>query len=160
MRAFEIPQRLLGRGALFPVRLDRVAELGQSGLGGQDQMRGIAVSFPANKLRDRIRRRRGAPARLPPGAPGEEPRGRRGAGRCSSTLAGFGAGAGAEREQERDGRGGFGGRESEQRRRMTFALQQKRVDGDADKGERQSRPEVISQMRDLHAPADLSPHVS
>ena len=32
---------------------------------------------------------------------------------------------------------------------MTLALQEKRVDGDADKRERQDRSQVIAQMRDL-----------
>ena len=39
---------------------------------------------------------------------------------------------------------------------MTLALQQKRVNGNADKGERQGRSEVISQVRGLHAPDDPS----
>ena len=56
MSAFKIPQRLLGGGPLFPVRLDRVAKFGQGGLGGQDQMRGVAVGFPGQQIRDRIGR--------------------------------------------------------------------------------------------------------
>jgi hypothetical protein len=35
---------------------------------------------------------------------------------------------------------------------MTLALQKKRVDADAHKGREQHRSEVISQMRELHAP--------
>ena len=39
---------------------------------------------------------------------------------------------------------------------MTLPLQEKRVNGDADQGERQERSEGISQMRDLYAPCDSS----
>ena len=39
---------------------------------------------------------------------------------------------------------------------MTFALQKKRVDANADKGGEQRRSEVISQMRELDAPGDPS----
>ncbi len=56
MGPFEIPQRLLGRKTVVPVRLDRVAEFGQRGLGGQNQMRPIGVSLPAQKIGDWIGR--------------------------------------------------------------------------------------------------------
>ncbi len=56
MGSFEIPQRLLGRKTVVPVRLDRVAEFGQRGLGGQNQMRPIGVSLPAQKIGDWIGR--------------------------------------------------------------------------------------------------------
>jgi hypothetical protein len=39
---------------------------------------------------------------------------------------------------------------------MTLALQQKRVDGNADKSQGQGRPEVIAQMRRVQAPGDPS----
>ena len=55
MSMFKIPQRLLGGGPLFPVRLDRVAKFGQGGLGGLGQTRSrIAVGFPGQQIRDRI----------------------------------------------------------------------------------------------------------
>ena len=41
MGPFVIPQGLLGRGAVIPVRLHRVAKLRQRGLGGQNEMRSI-----------------------------------------------------------------------------------------------------------------------
>ena len=34
---------------------------------------------------------------------------------------------------------------------MTLALQEKRVNGDADKSQREGRSQVIAQVRDLHA---------
>jgi hypothetical protein len=40
---------------------------------------------------------------------------------------------------------------------MTLALQEKRVNADTDKSDQQCRSEIILQMRDLHAPSDLSP---
>jgi hypothetical protein len=40
---------------------------------------------------------------------------------------------------------------------MTLALQKKRVNADTDKGDQQSRSEIILQMRDLHTLGDLSP---
>ena len=51
MSVFEIPQRLLGGGPLFPVRLDRIAKFGQRRLSGQDQMRGVTVGFPGQQIR-------------------------------------------------------------------------------------------------------------
>jgi hypothetical protein len=39
---------------------------------------------------------------------------------------------------------------------MTFALQKKGIDGNADKSGEQRRSEVIPQMRDLYAPAEPS----
>ena len=56
MGPFEISQRLLGRETVIPVRLDRIAEFGQRGLGGQNQMRPVDVRFPAQKIGDRIGR--------------------------------------------------------------------------------------------------------
>jgi hypothetical protein len=38
---------------------------------------------------------------------------------------------------------------------MTLALQEKRVDSDADQSERQGRAEAIAQMRRFHPPGDL-----
>jgi hypothetical protein len=38
---------------------------------------------------------------------------------------------------------------------MALALQEKRVDGDADQGQRQGGAQAIAQMRGLHAPGDL-----
>ena len=40
---------------------------------------------------------------------------------------------------------------------MALPLQEKRVHGNADKGDRQSRSKIILQMRELHAPGDLLP---
>jgi hypothetical protein len=40
---------------------------------------------------------------------------------------------------------------------VTLALQEKGVNADADNSNRESRAKVIPQMRDLHAPGDLSP---
>jgi hypothetical protein len=37
---------------------------------------------------------------------------------------------------------------------VTFALQKKRVNANADKGGEQRRSEVTSQVRELHAPGD------
>ena len=51
----EFAQGLLGGGALFPVGFDRVAQLGQSGLGGQNQSR-VAVDLPGQQAGDRIGR--------------------------------------------------------------------------------------------------------
>ena len=51
MGPFEIPQRLLGRKTVVPVRLDGVAEFGQRGLGGQNQMRPIGREPPRAKDR-------------------------------------------------------------------------------------------------------------
>jgi hypothetical protein len=56
MDPFEISQRLLGRETVIPIRLDRVAKLGQRGLRGQNQMRPIDASLPAQKIRDRVGR--------------------------------------------------------------------------------------------------------
>jgi hypothetical protein len=38
---------------------------------------------------------------------------------------------------------------------VTFALQKKRIHGNANESGEQRRSEVISQMRDLYAPAEL-----
>ena len=59
MSVFEIPQRLLGGGPFFPVRLDRIAKFGQRRLSGQGQMRGVIVGFPGQQFGNRIGRRRG-----------------------------------------------------------------------------------------------------
>ena len=56
MGPFEIPQRLLGCETVIPVRLDRVAKLGQRGLGGQNEVRPIDPRLPAQEIRDRIGR--------------------------------------------------------------------------------------------------------
>ena len=48
MSVLEIPQGLLGGGPLFPIRLDRIAKLGQGGLGGQGRMRASSWVSPAN----------------------------------------------------------------------------------------------------------------
>jgi hypothetical protein len=56
MDPFEISQRLLGRETVIPIRLDRVAKFGQRGLRGQNQMRPIDASLPAQKIRDRVGR--------------------------------------------------------------------------------------------------------
>jgi hypothetical protein len=40
---------------------------------------------------------------------------------------------------------------------MTLALQEKRIDGDANKSQQQDRSEIIAQVRDLHAPGYPSP---
>ena len=56
MGALKLSQRLLRCGPLLPVRLDRVAKLGQGGLGGQDQARSVAVGFPCQQFGDRIGR--------------------------------------------------------------------------------------------------------
>jgi hypothetical protein len=40
---------------------------------------------------------------------------------------------------------------------MTLALQKKRVNADADEGDRQGRCEVNPQMRDLQGPCDPTP---
>jgi hypothetical protein len=39
---------------------------------------------------------------------------------------------------------------------MPLALQEKRVDANADQSDRQSRSKIVSQMRELHAPGDPS----
>jgi hypothetical protein len=39
---------------------------------------------------------------------------------------------------------------------MTLPLQQKRINSNADKSQRQSRSEIIAQMRHVQAPGDLS----
>jgi hypothetical protein len=151
MSAFKIPQRLLGGGALFPVRLDRVAKFGQGGLGGQGQTRGVAVGFPGQEIRDRIGRRGGALG----GVGWPRRRNSRGGlrGRSGVYRAGalWGGGLGW-----RGSGGGLRRRESEQRGGMALALQEKRVDANADKSDRQGRCEIVSQMRDLHAPGDPS----
>ena len=54
--ALKLSQRLLRGGPLLPVRLDRVAKLGQGGLGGQGQPRAVAVGFPGQQIGDRIGR--------------------------------------------------------------------------------------------------------
>ena len=41
MGPFEIPHGLLGRGAVIPVRLHRIAKLGQRSLRRENQMRPI-----------------------------------------------------------------------------------------------------------------------
>src|ERR1700733_14160215 len=64
MRALELSQRLPRCGPLLPVRLDRVAKLGQGGLGGESQARGIAVGFPCQQFGDRIGRWGQAPRAL------------------------------------------------------------------------------------------------
>ena len=56
MSALKIAQRLLSGGPLFAIRLDRVAKFGQGALGGQDQMRVVAVGFPGQEIRDWIGR--------------------------------------------------------------------------------------------------------
>ena len=55
MGMLEFSQGLLGRGPLFPVWFDRVAQLGQGGLGGQNQAR-VAVGLPGQQVGDRIGR--------------------------------------------------------------------------------------------------------
>ena len=82
MSVLKLSQRLLRCGPLFPVRLDRVAKFGQGGLGGQGQVRGIAVGFPGQQFGDRIGRRGRAPCGSQPGAPAEERRRTARAGRC------------------------------------------------------------------------------
>jgi len=147
MSMFKIPQRLLGGGPLFPVRLDRVAKFGQGGLGGLRQTRSrIAVGFPGQQIRDRIGHCGGV--RWP-----RRRNDRRELRRWSGVFrALWGGGLGW--------RGSGGGwlrrRKSEQRGRMALALQEKRVDANADQSDRQGRSEVISQMRDLHHPGDPS----
>ena len=49
MGVLEFPQRLLGGGPLFPVRLHRVAQFSQGGLGGQNQARPSLWVSPANR---------------------------------------------------------------------------------------------------------------
>jgi hypothetical protein len=39
---------------------------------------------------------------------------------------------------------------------MTLALQEKRINGDANKSQQQGRSEVVAQMRGVHAPGDSS----
>ena len=39
---------------------------------------------------------------------------------------------------------------------MTLALQEKRVNGNADESQRKGRPEVVAQMRGFYAPGDSS----
>jgi hypothetical protein len=39
---------------------------------------------------------------------------------------------------------------------VTLALQEKRINGNADESERKGRSEVVAQMRGLHAPGDSS----
>jgi hypothetical protein len=39
---------------------------------------------------------------------------------------------------------------------MTLALQEKRINGNADKSERKGRSEVVAQMRGVHTPGDSS----
>ena len=56
MEPLEISQRLLGREAIIPVWLDRVAKLGQRSLRGQNQMPPVDASLPAQKIRDWIGR--------------------------------------------------------------------------------------------------------
>ena len=78
MGVLEIPQRLLGGGPLFPVRLHRIAKLGQRGLGGQNQTRSVTVGLPGQQIGDRI------------GSRGE--RSAASAGRTGGRAAGDGAG--------------------------------------------------------------------
>ena len=146
----EFSQGLLGRGPLFPVWFDRVAQLSQGGLGGQNQAR-VAVGLLGQQVGDRIGRRLRACRRLS--------RARRGQGlwglyRRSAVFR-------ADRLWRNSRRRGDGGklrrRRSEQGRRMALALQEKRVDADADKRDQQGRSEIILQMRDLHAPGDFLP---
>lgn len=40
---------------------------------------------------------------------------------------------------------------------MTLGLQEKRINGDGNKGQQQGRSQIIAQVRDLHAPGYLSP---
>ncbi len=47
MRLFELAQRLVGRGAVVSVRLDGVAEFHERVLGGEDQMRIVALRAAA-----------------------------------------------------------------------------------------------------------------
>jgi hypothetical protein len=55
MGVLEFPQRLLGGGPLFAVWFERVAQLGQGGLGGQNQAR-VALGLPGQQVGDRIGR--------------------------------------------------------------------------------------------------------
>ena len=54
MRAFEIAQRLLGRGVFISIRLDRVAKSDQLSLSGDDKTRRIAASLPSQQICYRI----------------------------------------------------------------------------------------------------------
>ena len=131
MGPFEIPQGLLGRGAVIPVRLHRIAKFRQRSLSGQNQMRSIDVGLPAQKIGDRIGgERRGGVGGF------RRPRGRNSAGSLrgrSVMLRGFWGGRGGRRPAGgRDGRQ----RRSEQRRGTPLVLEKKRVDGDANQTNR------------------------
>ena len=54
MGAFELAQRLLGRGVFISIRLDRVAQFDQLSLSGSDETRRIAASLPSQQIRYRI----------------------------------------------------------------------------------------------------------
>ena len=56
MGVLEFPQGLLGGGPLFPVWFDRVTELRQGGLGGQNQPRVVALRRRGQQVGDRIGR--------------------------------------------------------------------------------------------------------
>ncbi len=148
MSVLEIPQGLLRLRALLPVRLDCIAELGQGGLGGHGQMRGITRGFAGQKRGDRIGRRR----RARDGC--RRPRRRQSRDRLRRRGFLFGADGLWSGSRGWRGSGGlrFRRRESKQRRRVALALQQKRVNGDADKRDRQGRSETsIASARSLRA---------
>jgi hypothetical protein len=152
MDPFEIPQGLLGRDAVIPVRLHRVAKFGQRSLRGQNQMRPIDASLPAQKIRDRIgRERRGGVGRL------RRPRGRKSGGGLrgrSVMLRRFWSGRGCRRPT-----GGREGRQqrSEKRRGTTLVLKKKRVDGDAGQTDRQARCEIETHVLGLRPPSQPLP---
>jgi hypothetical protein len=132
MTVFKIPQGLLGGDPLVPVRLERVAQFDQGGLGGHDQPRGIAVSFPRQEIGYRIGRRGGAiggVCRSRRGRNGGEARGR------DVEFRTYGLWRGGRRWR-RSGRRLLWRRDSEQRGGMTLTLQDNRVNANADKSDR------------------------
>lgn len=134
MRAFKIPQRLLGGGPVAPVRLDRIAEFGQGGLGRERQPRRIAAGFPGQQIGYRIGRWGGAIHRVRP------PRRRKNRGGLRGRGVVFRA-RGLRREGRGRGRRGSGGRRlgrryPEQGSGVTLALQEKRVHANADQSDR------------------------
>ena len=151
MGALEIPHRLLGRETVVPVRLDRVAQFGQRGLGGQNQMRPIDVRIPAQEIGDRIGR--GSLGRFCRPRGRKSDRGRRGR---SLTLGAWGLWNG--RRGRRLGRRGEGRhKRSEERRGTALVLKKKRVDADAHQTDRKTRTEIKGQMLGLEPPSQPLP---
>ena len=152
VRAFEIVQRLMGRGAFVSVRLDRVAEFDERSLRGQNEMRIVRRRFAAQPIADFIGRARMAPAAQRQ----EEPCGwrRRGSGGRRGLAHYVRGRRWGNWNCVRWRRRGPGRRGREQWRGMALGLQDERIHPDADQERRQACHDIDSGGQ---RPQSLSP---